>query len=317
MSKILAFMSLLLLTAACATPPPGNKDTTANVNNANKAAETKSSAAPSEADIQAKETAAWEAVKQKDYDSFAKLMADDYLEVEDDGVHDKAASVQSVKDFDLSDYTLSDWKLTPIDPNTVLITYTANVTGKFKGEPVPSGPYRESSAYVNRNGQWLAIFYQETRSEPPMASPTPAKSPEKSAGATATPGETGPDAAANEKLVWDALKSKNYDAFGSYLASDSIEVEPDGVYDRAGSVKGVQTVDLSKAELGDWKTVKLSDNASVVTYTVNTPNLKPPKGFHATIWANRNGKWVAIFHQGTPAGSESAAGASPDKKMKM
>jgi len=148
-----------------------------------------------------------------------------------------------------------------------------------------------------------------------MASPTPAKSPEKSAGATGTPAETGPDAAANEKLVWDALKSKNYDAFGSYLASDSIEVEPDGVFDHAGSVKGVQTVDFSKAELTDWKTVKLSDNASVVTYTVNLPDLKPPKGFHATIWANRNGKWVAIFHQGTPAGSASAAGASPDKKM--
>jgi len=315
MNKTLVFVSLLLLAAACATPPPGNKDTTANVNNANKAAETKSSAAPSEADIQAKETAAWEAVKQKDWDGFGKMLADDYLEVVDEGVHDKTASIQSVKDIDLSDYTLSDWKMTPIDPNTVLITYTANVTAKAKGEPVPPGPYRESSAYVNRNGQWLAIFYQETRAMPPMASPTPAKSPEKSAGATATPAETGPDVAANEKLVWDALKSKNYDAFGSYLANDSIEVEPDGVYDHAGSVTGVQTVDLSKAELGDWKTVKLSDNASVVTYTVNTPGLKPPKGFHATIWANRNGKWLAIFHQGTPAGSASAAGTSPDKKM--
>ena len=315
MKKTLAFVSLLLWAAACATPPPGNNNTTANVNNANKSAETRSSAAPSEADIQAKETAAWEAVKQKDWDSFTKLMADDYIEVADDGVHDKAASVQLVKDFDLSDYTLSDWKMTPIDPNTVLITYTANVTGKFKGEPVPAGPWRESSAYVNRNGQWLAIFYQETRSQPPMASPTPAKPAEKSASPAGTPGETGPDAAANEKLVWDALKSKNYDAFSSYLASDSIEVEPDGVYDHAGSVKGVQTIDFSKAELSDWKTVKLSDNASVVTYTVNIPDFKPPKGFHATIWANRNGKWVAFFHQGTPAGSASAAGASPDKKM--
>jgi len=315
MSKTLVFVSLLLLAAACAAPPPGNKNTTANVNNANKAAETTSSAAPAEADIQAKETASWEAVKQKDWDAFTKSMADDYIEVEDDGVHDKAASLQSVKDFDLSDYTLSDWKMTPIDPNTVLITYNANVTAKYKGEPVPVGPWREASAYVNRNGQWLAIFFQETRSEPPMASPTPAKSPEKSAGAAGTPGETGPDATANEKLVWDALKSKNYDAFGSYLASDSIEVEPDGVYDHAGSVKGVQTVDLSKAELSDWRTVKLSDNAVVVTYAVNVPLFKPPKGYHSTIWTNRNGKWVAIFHQGTPAGSGSAAGASPDKKM--
>jgi hypothetical protein len=315
MKKSLVFVSLLLFAAACAPVPPGNKDTTANVNNANKSAETKSAAAPSEADIRAKETAAWEAVKKKDWDAFAKLMADDYFEVEDDGVHDKAASVQLVKDFDLSDYTLSDWKMTSIDANAVLITYNANVTAKFKGEAVPAGPWRESSAYVNRNGEWLAIYYQETRSEPPMPPPSPAKESEKSASPAAKAGDTGPDPVANEKLVWDALKSKNYDAFGSYLATDSIEVEPDGVFDRAGSIKGVQMLDFSKAELSDWKTVKLSDNASVVAYTVNVPDMKPPKGYHSTIWVNRNGKWEAIFHQGTPAGSGSAAGASPDKKM--
>jgi hypothetical protein len=315
MKTTLVLVSLLVLAAACATPPPGNKDTTANVNNANKSAESKSAAAPSEADIRAKETAAWEAVKKKDWDAFTKLMADDYIEVENDGVHDKAASVQMAKDFDLSDYTLSDWKMTSIDPNSVLITYTANVTAKFKGEAVPGGPYRESSAYVNRNGEWLAIYYQETESEPPMPAPTPGKSPEKSASAASTPGETGPDATANEKLVWDALKSKNYDAFGSYLASDAIEVEPDGVYDKAGSLKGVQMFDASKAELSDWKTVKLSDNASVVTYTVNIPDMKLPKGYHSTIWANRNGKWQAIFHQGTNAGPAGGAGASPVKKM--
>jgi hypothetical protein len=315
MKKSLVFVSLLLFAAACAPVPPGNKDTTANVNNANKSAETKSAAAPSEADIRAKETAAWEAVKKKDWDAFAKLMADDYFEVEDDGVHDKAASVQLVKDFDLSDYTLSDWKMTSIDANAVLITYNANVTAKFKGEAVPAGPWRESSAYVNRNGEWLAIYYQETRSEPPMPPPSPAKESEKSASPAAKAGDTGPDPVANEKLVWDALKSKNYDAFGSYLATDSIEVEPDGVFDRAGSIKGVQMLDFSKAELSDWKTVKLSDNASVVAYTVNVPDMKPPKGYHSTIWVNRNGKWEAIFHQGTPAGSGSAAGASPEKKM--
>jgi hypothetical protein len=315
MKKSLVFVSLLLLAAACATAPPANKDMTANVNNANKSAETKSAAAPSEADIRTKETASWEAVKKKDWDAFAKLMADDYFEVEDDGVHDKASSVQTVKDFDLSDYTLSDWKMTSIDANAVLITYTANVTAKFKGEAVPAGPWRESSAYVNRNGEWLAIYYQETLSQPPMPPPSPGKESAKSASPAAKAGETGPDAAANEKLVWDALKSKNYDAFGSYLASDSIEVEADGVYDHAGSVKTVQMFDVSKSELSDWKTVKLSDNASVVTYTVSFPGTKPPKEYHSTIWVNRSGKWQAIFHQGTPAGSASAAGASPDKKM--
>ena len=34
---------------------------------------------------------------------------------------------------------------------------------------------------------------------------------------------------ANEKMIWDLFKSKNYDAFASFLAEDFIEVEPEGI----------------------------------------------------------------------------------------
>ena len=114
--------------------------------------------------------------------------------------------------------------------------------------------------------------------------------------------DAGSDVTANEKMVWDALKSGNYDAFASYLASDSMEIEADGVYDKAGSVKGVSGMNFSKTELGDWRTLKLDDDASVVTYTVKLPGL--PTEYHSTIWANRNGKWQALLHQGTPAATK-------------
>ncbi len=121
--------------------------------------------------------------------------------------------------------------------------------------------------------------------------------------ATASPAPrtavTGPDPAANEKLVWDAIKSKNYDAFASFLAPEAIEIEADAVYDKAGSIKSVSMFDASKAELSDWKTVKFDNDAALVTYTVKMP---PPQAAerHGTIWANRAGKWLAVFHQGTP-----------------
>jgi uncharacterized protein YdeI (BOF family) len=60
MNKILALVSLLILAAACATQPSGNKDMPANANNANKPAETKSAGPASEADIIAKEKASWD-----------------------------------------------------------------------------------------------------------------------------------------------------------------------------------------------------------------------------------------------------------------
>ena len=78
MKKILALVSLLVLAAACATQPSGNKDMATNANNANKPAETKS-AAPSEADIIAKEKASWDVIKKKDWDGFAKMLTSELL----------------------------------------------------------------------------------------------------------------------------------------------------------------------------------------------------------------------------------------------
>ncbi|HEU5237282.1 MAG TPA: hypothetical protein VFU37_09090, partial [Pyrinomonadaceae bacterium] len=86
-----------------------------------------------------------------------------------------------------------------------------------------------------------------------------------------------------------------------YLSSEAIEIEADGFYDKAGSVKGVSTIDLSKAQQSDWKTLKFDDDASLVTYTVVLPGMKPDKEYHSTIWAKRDSKWQALFHQGTPA----------------
>src|SRR5947208_14935274 len=103
---------------------------------------------------------------------------------------------------------------------------------------------------------------------PPPPSPT-ASQPAKSA---ATPGmkmaDAGPDPIANEKLVWDALKSKNYDAFAAYLAPNAMEIEADGVYDKSGSVKNVSMFDASKAVFSDWKTVKCDNDDLLVTYSV-------------------------------------------------
>ena len=193
--------------------------------------------------------------------------------------------------------------------------YQVTIKGTYKNVAFPPGPYRASSAWVNRDGKWLAIFYQETLAKTAPPPPPPAASP--AAKSTASPatkaatGTTGPDPVANEKMVWDALKSKNYDAFGAMLAADAVEVEPDGVYDKAGSVKGVSMFDASKTQLSDWKTVKFDNDASLVTYLVTMPGAKPDKERHSTIWVNRGGKWLALFHQGTPVRPPAPQPAKP------
>jgi len=313
MKKLIAGVSLLVLAMAC--QPVANENTTTNTN---KAPETKTAAPPSEADIIAKEKAAWDAFKRKDADGFKKTMSPEYTAVLWSGPQDLAANTASMKDMDLSDVTFADWKMTTIDNDAVLLTYTATVKAAYKGKAIPEGPWREASVYVSRNGEWQNIYYQETLVKPAPANappPPPPAKPETKASASpmAGPGTTTADAEANEKLVWDSFKTKNYDAFASYLASDFVEVEEDGVYDKAGSVKGVQGFPLEKAELSDWKTIKFDDDASLVIYKAKIPGMKPDTAYHSTIWIKRDNKWQAFFHMGTPA-VEPQASASPDMK---
>ena len=311
MKKLIAGVCFLVLFAAC--QPVANENTA----NANKTPETKAVAPPSEADMIAKEKASWDAFRRKDADAFKKMLAPEYTEITGNGVRDLAATVSGMNDVTFTDVTFADWKMTQIDKDLVLLTYTTTQKGTYKGEAL-DGTYRHGAAWINRNGEWLAIYFQEGMSMPTPAAPTPAPTKQETkppASPMATPGEAGPDPAANERLVWDALKAKNYDAFASYLADDALQIAPDGLYDKTGSVKGVQTFDASKAQLSDWKTVKFDEEASLVTYTVKSPGMKPEIEYHSTIWAKRDGKWQAVFHMGTHAGQMAhATPAGPERK---
>jgi hypothetical protein len=295
MKRFLALVSFLVFAAACTNQPMDNKNMTSNANTGKEMKST--GTAPSLADLQAKETAGWEAVKKKDWDAFGKLLASDYIEALDDGVHDKTATLQLVKDLDLTDYTLSDWKLLPIDKDAAIVTYTATSKGTFKGQPFPPGPYREAAAYVNRNGEWVAIYYQETlveKSAPPPPPPKAAASP------ATKPAEPGPDPIANEKIVWDAFRNRDYDAFAALLAPEFTEIEANAVMDKAASIEDAKAFDANQYDLSDWKSAKFDDDATFVTYTVTPKGANPRKEYHSSIWVNRNGKWQGLFHMGTP-----------------
>lgn len=311
MKKMLVLLAALIAAAACAAPPT-NQTPTASTNSA----ATPSTPLMTEADAIAKEKAVWDAIKNKDYEAFANMLTEDMAEVSGEAVWDKTAAVASVKEFEPTEFTFSEWKFLSIDKDAFIVNYTVNVRGKFRGKEFPPESARASSAWVNRNGRWLAIYHQECPVRPPMppaakksaaakASPSPAAAP-----ATTTAGS---DPIANEQVVWDLFKSRNYDAFAALLASDFMEVEPDKVYDKAGSVEGVAQFDASKAVLSDWKAVRLDDDASLVTYVakVPLPGASAMGERHSTIWANRDGRWLAVFHHGGTPVMKPAATASP------
>ena len=299
--------SLMIALAACTTQPPAaNAPANANSSNAN----AKSTAPVSEADATAREKAVWESIKKKDLDGFASALSSDYIEIGGDGIYDKPGIVAYLKDLNLSDATFTDWKVLPIDKDALIVTYNVTLKGKYKNDDIPAGPYRAGAAWVNRDGKWVVAFYQETLIAPAPTSapkpPPPASTASPKSSPAVTPAVTGPDPTANEKMVWDALKAHNSDQFAAFLTSDFVEVEEDGVFDKAASVKSVSTIDLSKSVLSEWKSTKLDADAALVTYLATIPGAKPPKARHSTIWVNRDGKWLALYHQGSPVRGEAA-----------
>ena len=315
MKKLLVFVFVLLIAGACAVPPT-NQSVATNTSSPSPAV-----APLTEAEAIAKERAVWETLKAKDYVAFEKMLATDYLEVLPDGVNDRASTLTDVKDLEITDVTFSDWRLIPLDKDAALLTYNATIKGKFKGVAFPEGPYRNTSGWVNRDGKWQAFYYQETLAQtapattpspavsPTVTTATPAASPAASATVTTLPA----DPVEREKMIWDVLKRRDYDAFASYLDPGQVEVEPEGVFDKAATLKNVRMFDASKGELSDFKTIKVNSNTDLVTYLVTIPGPPVDKHFATTIWVNRGGKWAALFHQGTGMVASSGATPSPTK----
>jgi hypothetical protein len=307
--------ALLLLCAACTTAPTNNANTTnsANTNaaNANSAATT-TAASWTDDDVINNERQAWDTIKRKDSAAFAAMLADEFIDVTPSGIANKAQTVDLIKTFDLTEVTLSDFKTVKLGKSAAAVTYTVRLKGSIGGRPIPENESaaRASTAKVWRGGKWLAVYHQgspvESAPPPPPSPAAAAASPAATTAASpaATAAQATDNVLANEEAVWDALKRKDWDAFAGFLADDQIEVEPQAVYDKAGTLSAVRQVDFSTFKLGEQRAmgIGIGDEAKIVTYTVTGigPDRRPFNERAATIWALRNGQWRAVFHQGTP-----------------
>lgn len=313
MKRLIALAALLCAASACTTTTE-NANTGANTNNTNAApTATATPAGVSQADIEAKEKQAWDAVKTKNADAFGAMVADDFIYISDDGIYDKAGTLEGIKKGNTGDAVLSNFKFLPIDADAAAITYDVTWTGMRDGKTETTN-MRASSAWAKRSGSWLVIYHQDTvAGEPPPGeapkantnantSNTNANTAAPSTNANTSANPTAAEAANpidKEKKMWEELKNKDYAAFSTDLADDSVDIEPQGRMDKSGAVNMVKSFDANKYTQSDFKETKIDGDASVVTYVVKSNDGKEEER-HATVWAKRGARWYAILHQGTP-----------------
>ena len=324
MKRIYLCAALLLFSAAaCAPAPTENANSNANMSNMNAAnSNTTSAASWTNDDVIANERQAWDMIKAKNID--AAWFDDKFIDVAPEGVTDKAATLAFLKTIDLTEATLSDFKVLKLDKDAAVVTYTVHDKGTVGGKPIPANSpgMRHSTAKVWRGGKWVAVFHQSSMIEPPTVVATGANANAANANAanankananaansnaaatTASPATMTADVEANEKAVWDALKRGDWDAFASFLSEDSLEVEGSGVYDKAGTLSAVKAFDFASTSLSDCKATVIDEDAKINTCVVKGTgrDKKPFTERATTIWVNRGGKWMAAFHQGTAVG---------------
>ena len=304
MKKTILLGALLAAAAACTPLPSNNSNQPANSNTgANRNGAATPAPTVSESEIKDREKQVWDALKSKNWDAFAAFVHDQQLNVTSTGVYNKAETLEQIRNLELTDIAISDQRVIPLGADAAVHVYKTTATGTAGGRPIPAGSFYESTAWVKSGDKWLAIYHQDTKAMPMPEGPQPTPTPGAAAAPSTAP-TPGADATAEarERYIWDALSRRDWDGFASFIADNAVEVEPNGIVDKAGSVSGVKQVDFTGVTLSDFREVRLNPNAVLVTYMVKGPS-GPFAGAgsrHTTIWVNNGGRWLATFHQGTP-----------------
>lgn len=105
----------------------------------------------------------WEAFKSKDKATLSSLI-DDNFRMFEEGLStfgDKKAEVNAPDEYELLSYTLSDFMVKPLGPNTALVTYRAQYEGKSGGE-IAKGNSIFGEVWTRSGNGWKALYLQET-----------------------------------------------------------------------------------------------------------------------------------------------------------
>ena len=106
---------------------------------------------------------AWQAWKDKKKDAFAAILTDEVIEVEADGKgpRGKQATLADLQSMNMQNFTLGDFKFTPLGDTAALETYKAVVDLTAEGKQMHF-TLAVAEVWVKRGNDWKLLHYQET-----------------------------------------------------------------------------------------------------------------------------------------------------------
>jgi hypothetical protein len=115
----------------------------------------------------AQEKALWDAWAKKDTKAFDEWVAPNAMAIDMMGIWDKAATLKAVGSHNctINSTKFSDEKLTWIDKNVAMLTFTAWQDGMCDGQKIPAKVF-VSSTWKKAKGKWWAIAHAESAEVP-------------------------------------------------------------------------------------------------------------------------------------------------------
>ena len=113
--------------------------------------------------FEAKIKAEWAALKNKDKNGYAELLADDDqgVEVDGKGERNKIQALSELAETNVFTYTLWGFKLIPLGPDAAFVIYESTMQFPPKSQVRLSRVYI-TELWVKRAGKWKELHYQET-----------------------------------------------------------------------------------------------------------------------------------------------------------
>ncbi len=148
--SVLALCVLAISLAGCVAPSKGSGN---------------SKAVKFEENLIAKEKQVWEAYKSKDAAALRELIREDSYSIEDaDGeIATKAQTLADLPNFTIDDYSMKNIQVIPINRGAAIVRYNVMAKGSSKGKAFTPHWSTVSSIWVEQNGKWQNLVYQETQ----------------------------------------------------------------------------------------------------------------------------------------------------------
>jgi hypothetical protein len=119
---------------------------------------------PGNDDMLARETAAWQAFKDKDEAGFKKVVDHDMIGVYADGISDMAKELSDMQKWDMKSFKITEYKSHSDEKDVVVSNYVVTIEGTYDGKDA-SGTYNAGSVWKQESGKWLAIFHTNVKQQ--------------------------------------------------------------------------------------------------------------------------------------------------------